>query len=97
MWLTSTSWPVTRHGTNLKIGEKKMSNTEFKDLVICILNKGWMHNNKPIDTAKFEKRLDDAKYLARFKQRIENKAERYCISEHDAIYSVFRNTNILTK
>lgn len=74
-----------------------MSNTEFKDLVISILNKGWVHKNKPIDTAKFEKRLDDAKYLARFKQRIENKAERYCICEHDAIYSVFRNTNILTK
>ena len=27
-----------------------MSNTEFKDLIIRILNKGWMHNNEPIDT-----------------------------------------------
>lgn len=56
-----------------------MSNTEFKDLVFRILDNDWMHNNTPIDTAKFEKRLDDAKYLARFKQTIENKAESYCI------------------
>jgi hypothetical protein len=74
-----------------------MSNTEFKDFVVCILNKGWMHNNEFIDTTKFEKRLDNAKYLERFKHRVENKAERYCISEHDAIFSIFRNTNILNK
>ena len=74
-----------------------MSNTEFKDLIIRILNKGWMHNNDTIDTTKFEKRLDSTKYLERFKQRVENKADRYCISEHDAVFSIFRNTNILTK
>lgn len=43
------------------------------------------------------KRLDNAKYLERFKQRVLNKADRYCISEHDAVFSIFRNTNILNK
>lgn len=56
-----------------------------------------MHNNEPIDTTKFVKRLDNAKYLERFKQRVLNKADRYCISEHDAVFSIFRNTNILNK
>ena len=74
-----------------------MSNTEFKDLIIRILNKGLMHNNEPIDTTQFAKRLDSTKYVERFQQRAENKADRHCIREHDAVFSIFRNTNILTK
>lgn len=37
MWLTSTSWPVTRHGTkiNLKTGEKKMKYYKVSKGMLC--------------------------------------------------------------
>ena len=72
-----------------------MSNTEFKDLVIRILSKGWLYCGQPLDTTKLEKRLENEKFLERFKKRVENKANRHCINEHDAVYSIFRDTNIL--
>lgn len=65
-------------------------------MVIGVLDQGWYHLDKPLDTTRLKKRLDNEKFLERLKERVEKRAYRYCVSEHDAVYNIFRTTKILT-
>ncbi len=52
VWLTSTSWPVIRHGTNLKIGEKKMITTDKIRYNIGEYLWNFWQNNNDIESIK---------------------------------------------
>lgn len=74
-----------------------MSDTDFKEMVIRILSDGWNYCGQPLDTTKLEKRLENERFLKKFKKQAENAHNRYGISLYDSVYSIFRHTKILNK
>ena len=72
-----------------------MTNEEFKEMVIAILNVGWYQKDTIVDTQPLKNKLSDEKFLQVMKTKAERIARRCNISEHDAVINILHYSDLL--